>query len=127
MHSLNWAARGGSTRLHTMSDDVGRTLATVALLAASLLGAWAAWACRRAQQRGLPGSDALVWAGLAVVFLLYSQTRVARGLGLLKRLGEWLRMVARQYGIYEDRRVFQIVASVGVALIVVALLSYGFI
>ena len=65
-----------------MSDDASRLLALTALLAASLLGAWAAWACRRAQQRGLPGSDALVWAGLAVLFLLYSQTRLALRLGL---------------------------------------------
>ena len=110
-----------------MSDDAGRLLALAALLAASLLGAWAAWACRRAQRRGLPGSDALVWAGLAVMFLLYSQTRLARGLGWLKGLGEWLRMLTRQYGLYEDRRVFQIVATVGVALIVVALFLYGLI
>jgi hypothetical protein len=110
-----------------MSDDAGRLLALTALLAASLLAAWTAWACRRAQQRGLPGSDAAVWVGLAAVFLLYSQTRFARGLGLLRGLGEWLRMLARQYGVYQDRRVFQIVATLGVALIVVALFLYGLI
>ena len=110
-----------------MSDDAGRLLAVTALLVASLLAAWAAWACRRAQQRGLPGSDAPVWVGLAAVFLLYSQTRFARALGLLKGLGDWLRMLARQYGLYQDRRVFQIVATLGVALIVAALLLYGLI
>ena len=110
-----------------MSDDVSRVLALAALLVASLLAAWAAWACRRAQQRGLPGSDAPVWLGLAAVFLLYSQTRLARGLGWLRGFGEWLRMLARQYGVYDDRRVFQIVATVGVALIVAALFIYGLI
>jgi hypothetical protein len=110
-----------------MSDDASWLLTFAALLAASLLGAWAAWACRRAQQRGLPGSDALVWAGLAALFLLYSQTRLARGLGWLTGWGEWLRTFARQYGLYEGRRVFQIVATIGVALIVIALFLYGLI
>ena len=110
-----------------MSDDAGRLLALTALLAASLLGAWAAWACRRAQRRGLPGSDALVWAGLAALFLLYSQTRLASGLGWLAGWGEWLRKLARQYGLYEDRRVFQIVATIAVTLVVVALFLYGLI
>jgi hypothetical protein len=119
--------RDESTRLRSMSDDAGRLLTLAALLAASLLGAWVAWACRRAQQRGLPGSDAPVWVGLAALFLLYSHTRMARGLGFLRGLSEWLRMLARQYGLYEDRRVFQIVATVGVALVVVALLLYGLI
>jgi hypothetical protein len=110
-----------------MPNDATRLLALAALLAAGLLGAWVAWACRRAQHRGLPGSDAPVWAGLAATFLLYAQTRLARGLGLLTGLGEWLRMLARQHGLYEDRRVFQVVATVGVALIVTALLLYGLI
>lgn len=26
---------------------------------------WAAWVCRRAQKHGLPGSGAVVWAGVA--------------------------------------------------------------
>ena len=108
-----------------MSDHASRLLVLAALLVASLFGAWAAWACRRAQQRGLPGSDALVWASLAALLLLYSQTRLALGAGILKELGEWLRRLARHYGLYEDRRVFQIVATVGIALIVVGLFLYG--
>ena len=36
-------------------------------------------------------------------------------------------MLARQHGLYEDRRVFQIAATVGVVLIVVALFLYGLI
>src|SRR5262245_59870322 len=110
-----------------MADDAGRLIALAALLAASLLAAWAAWAGRLGQQRGTPGSDAPVWIGLAAVCLLYSQTRFARRLGLLRGLGEWLRMLARQYGVYQDRRVFQIVATLGVALIVAALFLYGLI
>src|SRR5262245_47353243 len=110
-----------------MSDDASWLLSLAALFVATLLATWAAWACRRAQQRGLAGSDAPVWASLAVVLLLYSQTRLARGLGWIKGFGEWLRILAGQHGLYENRRVFQIVATVGVALIVVALFLYGLI
>jgi len=110
-----------------MSEDAGRYLCVAALLAACLLGAWAAWGCHRAQRRGLPGADALVWAGLAAVFLLLSQVKLARGLGLSMGLGEWLRTLAKQNGLYANRRPFQIVASVAVALIVVVLLVYGLI
>ncbi len=108
-----------------MSEDAGRFLCVAALLVAGLLGAWAAWACHRARQRGLPGADAPVWAGLAGVFLLLSQAKLARGLGWLKGLGEWLRTLAKQNDLYANRRQFQIVASVAVALIVVILLLYG--
>ena len=111
----------------SMSDDASWLLSLAALFVATLVAAWAAWACRRAQQRGLAGADAPVWASLAVVLLLYSQTRLARGLGWIKGFGEWLRILAKQNGLYENRRVFQIVATVGVALIVVALFLYGLI
>lgn len=130
MHSLVASpSLGTPTRepLRNMSNDAGRLLALTTLLAASMLAAWVAWACHRAHQRGLPGSDAPVWAGLAAVFLLYSLTRLARVLSYLRGWGEWLRMLGRQYGLYEDRRVFQIVATVCIALIVVALFSYGLI
>jgi hypothetical protein len=108
-----------------MSEDAGRLLCVAALLAAGLLVAWAAWACHRAQKRGLPGADATVWAGLAAVFLLLSQAKLARGTGWLKGLGEWLRALAKQHDLYANRRPFQIVASIAVALIVVVLLLYG--
>ena len=108
-----------------MSEDAGRFLSVAGLLAACLLGVWTAWACQRAQRRGLPGADALVWAGLAAVFLVHSQVKLARGLGLSIGLGWWLRMLAKQHGLYANRRPFQIVASVAVALIVVVLLLYG--
>ena len=108
-----------------MSEDAGRFLCVAALLAACLFGAWTAWACYRAKRRGLPGADALVWAGLAVVFLLHSQVKVARGLGLSIGLGGWLRMLAKQHGLYAHRRPFQIVASIAVAVIVVVLFLYG--
>ena len=108
-----------------MSEDTGRFLCVSALLAAGVLGAWVAWACHRAQKRGLPGNDALVWAGLAAVLLLLSQAKLARGMGWLKGLGEWLRTLAKQNDLYANRRPFQIVASVAVALIVVVLLLYG--
>jgi hypothetical protein len=96
-----------------------------ALLAACLLAVWVAWACHRAQRRGLPDAEAIVWAGLASVFLLLSLLKLARGLGWLKGLGEWLRTFAKQNGLYDNRRPFQIIASVAVALVVVILLTYG--
>ena len=111
--------------LRNVFEDAGRFLCVAALLAACLLGAWTAWACHRAQRRGLPGTDALVWAGLAAVFFLHSQVRLARGLGLSIGLGSWLRTLAKQHGLYANRRPFQIVASVAVALVVVVLLLYG--
>jgi hypothetical protein len=51
-----------------MSDDV---LRVVALTVACLFGLWTAVACRRAQYHGLPGSDALIWAGLSGAFSCY--------------------------------------------------------
>jgi hypothetical protein len=108
-----------------MSEDAGRLLCAAALLAACLLGARTAWACHRAQRRGLPGADALVWAGLTAVFFLHSQLKLARGLGWSIGLDRWLRTLAKQYGLYDNRRSFQIVASVAVALIAVVLFLYG--
>jgi len=108
-----------------MSEEGCRIFSIAALLAAGLLGTWAAWACRRAQQRGEAGFDAPVWAGLSAVFLLLSQAKLTRGLGVLKGLGDWLRMLAKQNDLYANRRQFQIVASVAVALIVLVLFMYG--
>jgi hypothetical protein len=108
-----------------MSEDLGRFLSIVSLLTAGVLGAWTAWSCRKARRRGLPGSDAVVWAGLAAVFLLFSQTKLARVLGLLRGWGQWLRSLAREQGLYSGRRPFQILATVGVAVVVVVLLVIG--
>lgn len=108
-----------------MAEDVGRYVSIAALLAAGLLGAWTAWACHQARRRGLPGSDAFVWAALAVVYLLFSQTKLARFLGLLKGLGWWLRVVAREHGVYAGRRPYQIAATVVVAAVMVILLAIG--
>lgn len=108
-----------------MSEDAGRFLCFGALMAAGLLAAWTARACRQAKQRGILGQDALVWAGLAAVFLLLSMAKLAKGLGWLKGWGEWLRTLAKQNDFYANRRPLQIVASVAIALMVVILLSYG--
>src|SRR5207248_1954987 len=75
-------------RTAPMTDDV---LRVAALLVACLLGLWTAVACRRARYHGLPGSDALVWAGLSAVFFLLSLMKTVRGLGLLRGLGGFLR------------------------------------
>ena len=97
----------------------------VALLIACLLGLWTAIACRRAQYHGLPGSDALVWAGLSVVFFLLALMKTARGLGLLRGFGGFLRDTFKQRGWYEDRRSLQITASIAVAALVMVLVIWG--
>jgi hypothetical protein len=98
-----------------MSDDV---LRVVALTIACLFGLWTAVACRRAQYHGLPGSDALIWAGLSGVFFLLSLLKTARGLGLLRGFGGFLRDIFKQRGWYEDRRSLQIAASIAIAVVV---------
>jgi hypothetical protein len=105
-----------------VTDDV---LRIAALLVPSLLGLWTAVACRRAQGHGLPGSDALVWAGLSAVFFLLSLVKTARGLGLLSGFGGYLRDIFKQRGWYEDRRALQITASVAVAVVVMVLAIWG--
>ena len=105
-----------------MSDDV---LRVVALTIACLFGLWTAVACRRAQYHGLPGSDALIWAGLSGVFFLLSLLKTARGLGLLRGFGGLLRDIFKQRGWYEDRRSLQTAASIAIAVVVIALIVWG--
>ena len=105
-----------------MTVDV---LRTTALLVPCLLGLWTAIACRRAHHQGLPGSDALVWAGLSAVFFLLFVMKTVRGLGLLRGFGEFLRDIFKQRGWYEDRRILQITASVAVAVVVIVLVVWG--
>jgi hypothetical protein len=105
-----------------MTDDV---LRIAALLVACLLGLWTAVACRRAQYHGLPGSDALVWAGLSAVFSLLSLIKTARGLGWLRGFGGFLRDIFKQRGWYEDRRTLQITASIAVAVVVMVMVAWG--
>ena len=105
-----------------MTDDL---LRVAAMLVACLLGLWTAIACRRAQHHGLPGSDALIWAGLSAVFFLLSLIKSARGLGLLRGFGGFLRDVFKQKGWYEDRRTLQITASITVAVVVMILVVWG--
>ena len=105
-----------------MSDNV---LRVAALTVPCLFGLWAAVACRRAQSHGLPGSDALVWAGLSGVFFLLSLIKTARGLGLLRGFGDFLRGIFKQRGWYEDRRSLQIATSIAVAVVVMALIIWG--
>jgi hypothetical protein len=105
-----------------MSDDV---LRVAALTVACLFGLWTAVACRQAQYHGLPGSDALVWAGLSGAFFLLSLVKTARGLGLLRGFGGFVRDIFKQRGWYEDRRSLQIAASIAVAVVVMALVVWG--
>jgi hypothetical protein len=106
-----------------MTDDV---LRVVALSIPCLIGLWTAVACRRAYYQGLPGSDALVWAGLSAVFFLLSLMKTARGLGLLHGFGDFLRDIFKQRGWYEDRRTLQITASISVSVVVMVLFIWGF-
>ena len=105
-----------------MTDDV---LRVAALLVPCLLGLWTAIACRRAHYHGLPGSDALVWAGLSAVFMLLALMKTARGLGLLRGFGGFLRDIFKQRGWYEERRTLQIMASIAVAVVVMMLVVWG--
>jgi hypothetical protein len=105
-----------------MTDDAARI---VVLLIPCLLGLWTALACRRAHVLGLPGSDAVVWAGLSAVFFTLFLIRAGRGLGWLRGLGGFLRDIFKQRGWYEDRRTLQIVASIAVAVVVLTLLVWG--
>jgi hypothetical protein len=102
-----------------MTDDVLR-VATV--IVPCLFGLWTAVVCLRAQYHGLPGSDALVWAGLSGTFFLLS---LMKGLGLLRGFGDFLRGIFKQRGWYEDRRTLQIAASIAVAVVVMALVVWG--
>ena len=108
-----------------MAEEAGWLTAVVALLATGLLAAWTARACLQAQQRDSSPSDVLVWSALAAVFVGYSQLKLVRGLGWLTGFGGWLRSLARQHGLYADRRAFQIIATVAVALGVIVLFVYG--
>jgi hypothetical protein len=105
-----------------MTDDV---LRVAALSVACLLGLWTALACRRAHYHGLPGSDALVWAGLSAVFFLLSLIKTARGLGLLRGFGDFLRDILKQGGWYDERRILQITASIAVAVVAMVLVVWG--
>jgi hypothetical protein len=105
-----------------MSDEI---LRVVALTIACLFGLWTAVACRRAQHHGLPGSDALIWAGLSGALFLLSLLKTARGLGLLRGFGGFLRDIFKQRGWYEDRRSLQIAASIAIAVVVIASIVWG--
>ncbi|HEU4385127.1 MAG TPA: hypothetical protein VFR85_16705 [Anaeromyxobacteraceae bacterium] len=108
-----------------MSEDSGKYLCIAALTAAGALGAWTSWACRRARRHGAPGSDAIVWGALALVYFLFALTKLAKVLGWLKGLGAWLRVLARQQGLYEGRRPFQVAVTVTIVAIVGVLMAIG--
>jgi hypothetical protein len=110
------------TKYYYCMSDV---LRVAALTIACLFGLWTAVACRRAQHNGLPGSDALIWAGLSGSLFLLSLMKTARGLGLLQGFGGFLRDIFKQRGWYEDRRRLQIAASIAIAVVVVALVVWG--
>jgi hypothetical protein len=65
------------------------------------------------------------WAGLSGAFFLLSVIKTARGLGLLRGFGDFLRGIFKQRGWYEDRRSLQIAASIAVAVVVMALVVWG--
>jgi hypothetical protein len=107
-----------------MNEYAGKDLSIAAMAVAGLLAAWTARACHLARRRGLPGGDATVWAVLAAVFLVFVQSRLGDN-GWYLRLNVWLRVVARQHGMYEDRRPFQVAATLLVLAAVAVLLLVG--
>jgi hypothetical protein len=82
-------------------------------------------AAARAEAKGVVERCALVWAGLSGAFFLLSLMKTARGLGLLRGFGDFLRGIFKQRGWYEDRRSLQIAASIAVAVVVMALVVWG--
>lgn len=108
-----------------MSEEVARVASILALIAAGAFGAWTYWACRR--EPGISDTEAQAWLGLGAVFLLLSQIKLARALGLSLGLGEWLRVLAKQHNLYADRRPIQIIASIAVVVIVAVVFLYGLI
>jgi hypothetical protein len=119
---LDQGEEPGRPKAVSMTNDI---LRVAVLTVPCLFGLWTAVACRRAQYHGLPGSDALVWAGLSGVFFLLSLIKTARGLGLLRGFGDFLRGIFRQRGWYEDRRSLQITASIAVTVVIMALIVWG--
>lgn len=110
-----------------MSVDDSQLLSAAAFLVAGVLSARTAWGFYRISEQKGVGIESLVWAGLAATFLLFSQLRLARGLGWLEGWGGMLRALAREQGLYADRRMLQITASIAVAVVAVALIVYGLI
>jgi hypothetical protein len=51
--------------------------------------------------------------------------KTARGLGLLRGFGGFLRDIFKQRGWYEDRRSLQIAASIAIVVVVIALIVWG--
>jgi len=63
--------------------------------------------------------------GFRLCFFLLTLMKTARGLGLLRGFGEFLRNIFRQRGWYEDRRTLQITASIAVAVVVMVSVLWG--
>ena len=59
------------------------------------------------------------------MFFLLASMMTARGLGLLRGLGGFLRDTFKQRGWYEDRRTLKITASIAVAVVVMLLVVRG--
>jgi hypothetical protein len=57
------------------------------------------------------------------VFFLLSLIKTARGLGLLRGFGGFLRDIFKQRGWYEDRRTLQVTASIAHAWTTTAMLG----
>jgi hypothetical protein len=62
---------------------------------------------------------------LSGAFFLNPLIKTARGLGLLRGFGDFLRGIFKQRGWYEDRRSLQIAVSIAVAVLAMALVIWG--
>ena len=59
------------------------------------------------------------------MFFLLSLLKTARGLGLLRGFGGFLRNIFKQRGWYQDRRSLQIAAGIAIAAVIIALIVLG--
>jgi len=98
-----------------------------AFLVAGVLSAGTSWRCYQGRGQAAARTEGMSWAGIATTFLVFSQISLARGLGWHEGWGEWLRAIAKQEGLYADRRVLQITASIAVAVLVVLMFVYALI
>lgn len=105
--------------------ELGAWWGIAATAAAALLAAWTAATSHRDGSAGPTSRDAIFWVALALVFITYSQVKLARELGWLHGAGDWIRELARAYALYDGRRPFQIAATIAIALVASCSFLYG--
>lgn len=99
-----------------------RLLEAAAFALASAAAGWAALACRSARRSGIPSADARAWTLVSALFLALACSRTIQA-------GPWLggelRRLARENGLYQGRRPYQIAATVGLAAVALVAFTVG--